>query len=362
MLKRFLPVLLLFTGLPVAHAQSPLDDCMLTQMGIADDTMTIGEVRQLCHAQLILDIEEQAAEQAEAAAEASDAPVASGIKNDFDVTIKDDTIATEDGSALTRRLLLEKTQARNPFALMPHKPNYIIFANNMSKANEDPFQRDDPGRDYNFQPWETKFQISLKTPLVRGMFKNRADLFVAYTNRSFWQQFNKEGSEPFRDSNHEPEAWLSFGNDFELFGWKNSVNRLGVSHQSNGQSGELSRSWNRVYADFIIERGDWYLSFKPWLRIQESSENDDNPDIEDYMGNFELGAIYKHDEHSFEAIVRNNLDFGENYGAIQLGWSFPLTDRLRGYVQYFNGYGESLIDYDAHTNSIGFGIQLSDWL
>jgi phospholipase A1 len=61
-------------------------------------------------------------------------------------------------------------------------------------------------------------------------------------------------------------------------------------------------------------------------------------------------------------MLRNKLDFGENYGAIQLGWSFPLSNNLRGYVQWFNGYGESLIDYNAHTNSIGFGIQLSDWL
>lgn len=362
MRNRFLLGLILFAGLPAVQAQPALDECMLTHISIADDTMTIGEVRQLCKAQLLLDTEESPESADLDITVPAKSQQASGLNNDADVTLQDDTIATEDGSAVTRRVLLEKTQARNPFALMPHKPNYIIFANNMAKPNEDPFQRDDPNRDYNFQPWETKFQISLKTPLVRGMFKNRADLFVAYTNRSFWQQFNKEGSEPFRDSNHEPEAWLSFGNHLELFGWKNSVNRLGISHQSNGQSGTLSRSWNRVYADFIFERGDWYLSFKPWLRIQESTKNDDNPDIEDYMGNFELGVVYKHEAHSFEAIVRNNLKSSDNYGALQLGWSFPLTDRLRGYVQYFNGYGESLIDYNAHTNSIGFGIQLSDWL
>ena len=152
----------------------------------------------------------------------------------------------------------------------------------------------DPDDDINFQPWETKFQISFKLPVAHtGCLITVPICLWLYTNRSFWQQFNKEGSAPFRDSNHEPEAWLSFRNDYELFGIKNSIIRTGISHQSNGQSGELSRSWNRVYADFIFEYDDLYLSFKPWLRINEDSEDDDNPDIDEYMGDFELSAVYK---------------------------------------------------------------------
>jgi phospholipase A1 len=61
-------------------------------------------------------------------------------------------------------------------------------------------------------------------------------------------------------------------------------------------------------------------------------------------------------------MTRNNLDFSDNYGAFELGWTFPLSHNINGYVQWFNGYGESLIDYNSHSNSIGFGIKLSDWL
>ena len=49
-------------------------------------------------------------------------------------------------------------------------------------------------------------------------------------------------------------------------------------------------------------------------------------------------------------------------GALQLGWSFPLTERLNGYLQSYYGYGESLIDYNNKVNKLGIGIKLTDWL
>jgi phospholipase A1 len=35
---------------------------------------------------------------------------------------------------------------------------------------------------------------------------------------------------------------------------------------------------------------------------------------------------------------------------------------LRGYVQAFTGYGESMIDYNWNQSTIGFGIALNDAL
>ena len=117
-----------------------------------------------------------------------------------------------------------------------------------------------------------------------------------------------------------------------------------------------------MYANFVFERKNLVLALKPWYRIPESKGDDDNPDIDKYLGYGELRTIYKYQGHTFSALWRNNLRRDENRGALQLDWSFPLYKRLRGYIQYFNGYGESLLDYDTSANSLGFGFQFTDWL
>jgi len=62
--------------------------------------------------------------------------------------------------------------------------------------------------------------------------------------------------------------------------------------------------------------------------------------------------------------VRNNIGSGAGQarGAIQVDFTFPLWGRVRGYAQVFNGYGQSLIDYNHNVTSAGVGFLLSDIL
>ncbi|MES9991899.1 MAG: phospholipase A [Candidatus Thiodiazotropha sp.] len=263
---------------------------------------------------------------------------------------------TEKSVSLVEKRIQEEIKTRsNPFVLSPHKQNYLLLASYNDKPNYEVYNTPPS----EFDRVEMKFQLSFKMPVVESLFDTRADLYAAYTNLSFWQAYNRDISSPFRETVHEPELFLAIPNDWSLFGWRNSLQQYGVVHQSNGQGGFLSRSWNRVYANFIFEKDDFLVGFKPWYRLAE--DNDDNPDIDDFLGSYELRGIYKRENQTYSLLLRNLFD-SESRQTMQLDWSFPLYGRWRGYLQYFNGYGESLIEYNVKSHRLGFGVQLTDWL
>ena len=269
----------------------------------------------------------------------------------------DDLPGQHTTSALEERILKETAAYENRFAIMPHKPSYIMPLTYNSKINTAVNQELGGAPD----DIEMKFQISLKLPLMRNIFRDNGHLAFGYTQVSFWQAYNSQISSPFRETNHEPELMLSFFNDYEVLGLTNRIITFGLVHHSNGQAGTLSRSWNRAYVDFIFEHQRWAFSIKPWYRIPEDAADDDNPDIEDYLGHFEMVAAYQKENYVVGLMFRNNLD-SPNHGAVQIDWSFPISERVNGYIQYFNGYGESLIDYNNNVSRIGFGVLLTSWL
>jgi len=46
----------------------------------------------------------------------------------------------------------------------------------------------------------------------------------------------------------------------------------------------------------------------------------------------------------------------------EITWSYPISKVLRIYAQWFNGYGESLLDYDQRVNRWGIGLLMTDYL
>lgn len=173
-----------------------------------------------------------------------------------------DTLAMQRDS---NREALERQATLNPVAITVYKRNYLMPYTYNTRPNASDFREIDENGEIDHG--EVKFQFSVKVGLIDDLFGDNGDLYFAYTQRSWWQAYNSDASSPFRETNYEPELFMSFDNGTVLGGWINTANRVGFVHQSNGRSDPLSRSWNRIYLDSIWQNGDWTLSVAPFWRV-----------------------------------------------------------------------------------------------
>lgn len=347
----------LFAQTPAIEVSEPtelFDECLRTSIVTAADTMTVHDLKSACR--LLLEQKQQAVQPVEEELRPSAAPAA---ENESDKSLR---------PLLTDRLTMEALNRANRFVLTPHKRNFIMPFSYKGSPNTRPYE----GTENQLQALdrtEVELQLSIKILLREGIINNNGHLYLGYTNHAWWQLYNRDISAPFRETNHQPELILSFTNDWDIWGFRNVLNEAILNHQSNGQSGLLSRSWNRIMLNSVFERDPFVVVFNPWYRLPESEQRypgdargDDNPDIEKYMGNFELTAAYQRKQDIYSIMLRNNFR-SDNKGAVELAWSFPVSRRMpnvRGYVKYFSGYGQSLIDYDDHADVLGIGVVLTD--
>ena len=207
-----------------------------------------------------------------------------------------------------------------------------------------------------------KFQISLRYQLFdgRGALANRLpwidDLYLSYSQTSLWDLGNL--SKPFRDSSYRPRLFYA---NYDLARFFDGRLRVGVEsgfgHESNGKEEEDSRSFNMLYARPTLTLGDPSgLRFFAAPLIHNYISDDENPDLKDYRG---------YVDWVFGFGSKGGLDFWttlrkgqrSDYGSIEWNISYPLAKLsggdLTGWLtmQYFAGYGESLLDYNRKLDS-----------
>lgn len=207
-----------------------------------------------------------------------------------------------------------------------------------------------------------KFQISLRYQLFdnRGALARRLpwidDLYLSYSQTSLWDLGDL--SKPFRDSSYRPRLFYA---NYDLARFFDGRLRVGVEsgfgHESNGKEEEDSRSFNMLYVRPAVTLGDPAgLRFFAAPLIHNYIADDENPDLKDYRG---------YVDWVFGFGAKGGLDFwttlrkGErsDYGSVEANVSYPLAKLsggdLTGWLtlQYFVGYGESLLDYNRKLDS-----------
>jgi phospholipase A1 len=255
---------------------------------------------------------------------------------------------------------LDDLHHRGTFLITSYKPIYLTVAKYSTNPNEFPqAENSDKVLDapVSLNDVEAKFQLSLKTKIFHNMLDGHMDLWMAYSQTAYWQIYNSERSRPFRELNYKPEIIANLPIELPFLGFELKMVGASIIHESNGQSDPISRSWNRIALHAGFERGNWQVMLKPWLRI--GSKIDDNENISDYIGRGEADITYDWGRQRFRAIARHTLNYGNNSrGSLQLNWSFPIFENFNGHLQFFDGYGETLIDYNHRQTTFGVGVSL----
>lgn len=232
-------------------------------------------------------------------------------------------------------------QTLNFLRLKTHDTNYFL-----------PFSYAFKNKDKTRKPAEVKFQISVKKALLENTLGFDEGIYFGYTQTAWWQMYAE--SAPFRELNYAPELFINIPFKFESFESLRNLS-IGFMHQSNGRDGEQSRSWNRVYASMLFNKARFVFMPRVWYVVPESSLSE-NSDIRKYLGNFDAKFAYLGKDTFAYVLVRNNLSVKRNRGAVELNAGFDLLDNgVFWFVQYFNGYGESLIDYQRYMNKLSVG-------
>ncbi|WP_373029954.1 phospholipase A [Sulfurovum sp.] len=269
----------------------------------------------------------------------------------------------------------------NSFGLRPYHTNYFTpftyssskYKRYFSAYNENTLPESLlPYREYESKI-EAEYQLSFQKPLTYNLFGWNEYITAAYTQQVWWKLYDE--SAPFRESNYTPEFFMILPTSDD---WDEKYNlkalKFGYKHQSNGGEGYASRSWNRLFLATLWQWDSLLMRIEGWYRIPEERKSDafydgtdpgasgdDNPDIVDYLGYGEIELKYLYGKHHFNLLLRNNLDLDNNKGAVQFDYMAPFfnSDNTFWYVKLFNGYGESLIDYDNSVTKMSIGFAFS---
>ena len=261
---------------------------------------------------------------------------------------------------------------RRMAAITTYRTNYVLgrWTSRPNLEPRSPSTGRAPLTDLNHG--ELKLQASFKTELIsRQAFEDAgitrfagnfgfdsARLWFAYTQDVAWQVFNHGQSRPIRETDYEPELILTLGRGLAGNGFK--LLNLGFSHQSNGLDQLEHRGWSRLYAQGGWQWQRFSLLGRVWHVVNES--DDDNPNIRRFMGSGDV--VVRHESatgYVTSALVRHNLSTGRGFA--QLDWATPVTRWLGGlkfHLQFTDGYGETLIDYNHRQWTAGVGVSFGD--
>lgn len=247
----------------------------------------------------------------------------------------------------------------------------------LAAPGEEPMQADSVMRDFSNQPYfglykdnyfvfgpsvgpratkentNVKFQISIAQRLTRTTLPWGTYLYLFYSQKCFWNVL--ENSLPMTDLNFNPGIGLTK----PLFVKNRYIGKLTflIEHESNGRDSTASRSWNKIaLAANVMLTNNLMVHGKIFIPIVDG---ENNRDIIHYTGFWQAGAqILSNDRRWMGGITvmkRNQWNLNAN---VIVDVAYRLFNNANQYIfmQYYNGYGEGLLEYNKFHSQLRVGI------
>lgn len=221
-----------------------------------------------------------------------------------------------------------------------YKDNYFIFGPPI-------------GEKITRENTNAKFQVSISQKLTKSTLPGNTYLYLFYTQKVFWNIL--EESLPMSDLNFNPGIGLCK----PLFVKNRYIGKLSLQleHESNGRDSINSRSWNKItFGANIIIDNNLSVHGKIWIPI---IDGENNKDILDYCGIYQVGTSYISTNKRWQAsvVLVKRRGWNLNYNTIvELAWKFNKSQNQYLFMQYYNGYGEGLLEYNKFHSQLRVGI------
>ncbi len=283
-----------------------------------------------------------------------DAGAATGLQRN-DPALPENVVAAA-GASVSQGPAVTSTQqlstppsgfARFSSAISAYEPIYFDVGN-------------EGGRNARYQ---VSFKYRLFTPNDPQNPKFEDHFYLGYTQTALWDLHSD--SNPFVDTSFKPSIfwhkdalWQSPSKDIYL------GLASGVQHESNGKSGEDSRSLNFGYIqpefNYRFDGGST-LTFAPRVKGYFAVD-DGNADYADYAGHVDWKLRWAQDNGLVLSGLYRQGHEGRSTTQVEAAWPLKRTFlNMNGYlhVQYFKGYGETLLGYNHKSEpQVRVGISL----
>lgn len=243
-----------------------------------------------------------------------------------------------------------------------------------SFAKDDPAKKIDPIKEENKDNWNltsylptyllyhedvSKVQASFKYKILR-----KKPLYLGYTHNIYWK-LNEE-SRPIYDTNYNPELFYRFSIKNKFL---DNIDLI-TGHKSNGKDFEESRSFDYSGVQFNSLYKVDNMLLTSGIRVRSTYGFDaPNADLIDYQGPFEFNFSVSQfmastiDKAELSIRIFSGGRWGEYFG--KGGQEISLAFRIMGVeitpsfiIQYYNGYNDSLQNYNQRQEVVRFGFLL----